>query len=146
MYNLVEQVLICRSPSPSYSIFLYEKMTLFKIKVVKEGRPHKIALNFYFMDTFSHSEIEEQHLLYELYLHEFACPMDRRYNITPFFGDIQIRSFTSFVNNHITWRNDFQTVHKNEVNASLWIRGEPLDANTIIKNHQDLLSHPEWAN
>jgi len=146
MYNLVEQVLICRSPSPSYSIFLYEQMTLFKIKAVKEGRPHKIALSFDFMDTFSHSEIEEQHLLCELYLHEFACPMDRRYNITPLVGDIQIRSFTSFVNNHVTWRNAFQTVRKNEVNASLWIRGEPLDANTIIKKHQDLLSQPEQAN
>ena len=57
MYNLVEQVLICRIPSPSFSLFLYEQMTLFKIKVVKEGRPHKIELNFDFMDTFSHSEI-----------------------------------------------------------------------------------------
>jgi hypothetical protein len=121
-------------------------MTLFKIKAVKEGRPHKIALNFDFMDTFSHSEIEEKHLLCELYLHEFSCPLDRRYNITPLVGDIQIRAFTSFVNNHFRWRNAFQTLRKNEVNASLWIRGEPLDARTIIKKHQDLLSQPERAN
>jgi hypothetical protein len=58
--------------------------------------------------------------------------MDRIYNITPLVGDIQIRDFTSFFNNHVTWRNDFQTVRKNEVNASLWIRGEPLDVRTII--------------
>ena len=94
-------------------------MTLFKIKAVKKGRPHKIALSFDFMDTFSHSEIEEQHLLCELYLHEFSCPMDIRYNITPLVWDIQIRDFTSFVNNHVTWGNAFQTVRKNEVNASL---------------------------
>ena len=31
MYNLIHELLSCRAPSPYYSIFLYGKITLFKI-------------------------------------------------------------------------------------------------------------------
>ena len=36
MYALIQELLSCRSPSPSYYVFLYEKLTLFKLKDLKE--------------------------------------------------------------------------------------------------------------
>ena len=40
MKNICQKLLGCRSPYPSYTIFIYEQMTLFKLKELKEGRPY----------------------------------------------------------------------------------------------------------
>ena len=36
MLTLTQYLLSCRAPSPSYPVFLFEHMTLFKIKDLKE--------------------------------------------------------------------------------------------------------------
>ena len=35
MYNLIQELLRCRAPSPSYRVFLYEHMVLLKIRALK---------------------------------------------------------------------------------------------------------------
>ena len=77
MYTMMQQVLICRNPSPSYSIFLYEQLTLFKMKSIVEDQPHKITLVPEFLENFFQSGITNQHFLCELYLHEHACQLDK---------------------------------------------------------------------
>ena len=39
MLTLTHELLRCRSPSPSYPVFLFEQMILFHIKALREGRP-----------------------------------------------------------------------------------------------------------
>jgi len=136
MYTMMQQVLICRNPSPSYYVVLYEQLTLFKMKAIMEDWPHKITLVLEFLETFFQSGITYQHFLWELYLHEHACQLDKRFNMTPFVGDIQLRAFTSFVNNQITWLNSFQMVHTNEGASTLWIRSELQSSISSITTHQ----------
>jgi len=116
--------LACRGPSPSYLVFLYEQLTLFKLKSLTKDRPHKVVQVFDFLDVFSQSDLVDQHLLCELYLHEHAFQTDRQFNIVPFVGDVQLRAFTSYVNNHVKWKNAFKSIHTNEEGCQLWIRVE----------------------
>jgi hypothetical protein len=85
-------------------------------------------------------------LLCELYLHEHACQLDKRFNMTPFVGHIQLRAFTSFFNNQVTWLNGFQTVHTNEGSSTLWIISELQSSISSITTHQKFLSSLERLN
>ena len=43
MYALSREMMSCRAPYPSYPVFLYEQMTMFKLKSIKEGRPYQLT-------------------------------------------------------------------------------------------------------
>ena len=88
MYILIQELLSYRAPSPSYSIFIFEQTTLFKIRSLKEGKPYHIMTTPQFLDTFTQSDFLRHNLLCELYLHEMACLMDSQWlglEFTPFF-------------------------------------------------------------
>ena len=74
-------------------------MTLFKLKDIKEGRPHQLVTILQFLDTLSQSDFSEQNLLCELYLHEVAYPMYIQFNPIPHIGDVHLREFTYFFTN-----------------------------------------------
>ena len=101
MYALSQELMSFRDPSTSYPVFLYEKMTLFKLKSLKEEIPYQLNPTAQFLETFVESIFTEQNLLCELYLREMACPMDILSNHAPYLGDAQLRAFASFVNNHV---------------------------------------------
>jgi hypothetical protein len=73
-------------------------------------------------------------------LHEQSCMLDTKFNHVPYVGDVQLRSFTYFVNNQLKWWNAFHTIHKNEGETTLWIRGEPHTPITFFNIHHHLLS------
>ena len=52
MYALSQELLSSRAPSPSYPVFLYEQMTLFKLKALQEGRPYQLLIPSQFLETF----------------------------------------------------------------------------------------------
>ena len=125
MYDFVWELLSCRSPFPSYSFFLFEQSTLFKLISIKEGRPYQFIISYQFLYGFTQSDFSKQKLLCELYLHKLACLMDHSYNHVPYIGDIHLRDFSSFVTNHMRWWHASQTIRRNEDNSMPWIRGEP---------------------
>ena len=125
MYNLIQELLSCRAPYPSYPMFLYEKMALFKIRALKEGRPYKVFSTPKLLETFIKSDFLDQNLLCDFFLHERACPIDIHSNPVPYLGDIQLRSFTSFVTNHIHWWSSIHTIQKNEDTSTLWVQSDP---------------------
>ena len=88
MYALFQELMSFGAPSPSYMVFLYEKLNLFKLKSLKEGRRYQLASSAKFLETFMESSFTEQNLLCEFYLHEMACPMDLHSNPTPYLGDV----------------------------------------------------------
>ena len=112
MCTLTQELLSCRDPSPSYPVFLFQQMTLLKIRALKEGRPWKIMTTPHFLENFTRSDFAEHNFLCELYLHEMACLMDPQSNPVPHIGDIHLRSFTSFVTNHMHQWNASQTIHR----------------------------------
>ena len=96
-----------KAPSPSYSVFLYEQLTLFKLKALKEGRPYQLTPFAQFLETFMESSFTEQNLICEFYLHEMACPLDLHANPVIYLGDVQLRAFSSFDKNHAQWERAF---------------------------------------
>ena len=135
MYTLSRELMSSIYPSPSYLVFLYEQMTLFKLKAMKEGIPYQLKPSVQFLETFVETSFTKHNLLCELYLHEMPCPMDLRSNLVPYLGDVQLRAFFSFVNNHVQWENYFDTISKNEVNSNIWIRSEPKTPRFLLTLH-----------
>ena len=43
LYALFQELIIFRAPYPSYPVFLYEQLNLFKLKSLKEGRPYQLT-------------------------------------------------------------------------------------------------------
>ena len=113
MYFLAQHILGYRRLSPAYPLIFQEQYLFFLLKVVKEGRPCKLDTPSTFLESFFQSDIPNQHLLCGLYLHEVFYFGDRIFNISPYVGDIQLRAFTSFVNNQVWWKVAFDTIKTN---------------------------------
>ena len=79
-YALFQELMSFRVPSPSYPVFLYEQLTLFKLKALKEGRPYQLTPSAQFLETFMESSFTEQKLLCKFNLHEMAFPLDLHSN------------------------------------------------------------------
>jgi len=114
---LVQIILATRKHSFNYVVFLRERLTFLQIKAVKDGRPHQVITSDQFIDTFSEAPKNDQNLLCELYLHNEAMSEDRKVNILPLVGNIQLRAFISFSANQLTWKNDFISAQHNEQNC-----------------------------
>ena len=56
MLTLTHDLLSYRTPSKSYPVFLFEHMTLFHIKDLKEGRPWKIVTPSQVLETLTQSD------------------------------------------------------------------------------------------
>jgi len=129
---LVQRILATRKPSFNYAVFLRERLTFLQIKAVRDGRPHQVTTSEQFIETFTEAPKNDQNLLCGLYLHNEAMSEDRKMNILPLVGDIQLRAFISFLANQLTWQNAFISAQHNEHNCLLWIRAEPQNAATFI--------------
>ena len=77
MFDLAQKLLVARKPSSNYSLFLMERLTFFQINAIKEGRPHAVLNPTDFVRTFAEASAMDQHLLYEVYLHNEAIPENR---------------------------------------------------------------------
>ena len=100
-----------------------------------------MATSTQFLETFMESNFVEQNLLYELYLHEMACPLDHNLNPAPYLGDVQLRDFASFVSNHVQWKISFQTYSHNEANTNLWVRSEFQSPRLLLALQQQRLTY-----
>ena len=96
-----------------------------------------------FLETFTQSEFSEQNLMCELYFHDRAPLMDTQANPVPCIWDIHLRSFDSFVNNHVRWLSAPQTIRKNEDSSTLCIWGEPRAPLFVIAMHKINLTFPD---
>lgn len=121
IFDLVQRVLATRKPFFNYAVFLRERLAFLQIKAIRDGRPYQVATPDQFIETFTEAPNNDQNLLCELYLHNEAMPEDRKMNILPLAGDIQIRDFISFLANQLTWKNAFMLATHNEQNCLLWI-------------------------
>ena len=126
MFSLVRKLMVTRKPSVNYSLFLSERLVYFQLKAIANGRPYELMTSEKFVETFKEAPESDQHLLCELYLHNEAIPEERRVNLIPIAGDIQIRAFASFLSNQLTWQTVFNASSHNEENKLLWIRPEPV--------------------
>jgi hypothetical protein len=141
-FDMMQKLMATRKPSCNYSLFLMERLMRFQIKSIIEGKPHEVISSTDFIKTFVSSSTRDQHLLYEAYFHNEAIPENRLLNINPLVGDVQLRTFTSFLLNQIIWKGDFSAAKNNEDNRLLWIRPEPQRATTFISQYYAFLKKP----
>lgn len=73
IYELVNNLLCGRLPSPSYPLYMQEKNYIFQLKALKERKPYKTMKIQVFLGTFQSSNFLEKNLLCELYFHDLAC-------------------------------------------------------------------------
>jgi hypothetical protein len=139
IFDMMQQLMATRKPSCNYSLFLMERLMWFQIKSIIEGKPHEVISSIDFIKTFVAASTRDQHLLCEAYFHNEAIPENRSLNINPLVGDVQLRAFTSFLLNQITWQGDFSAAKNNEDNRGLWIRPEPQRAATFISQYYAFL-------
>jgi hypothetical protein len=139
IFDLLHSLIGTRKPSCNYSLFLVERLIWFQIKSLVEGKPYEVLEPTDFVKTFLAASIKDQHLLCEGYFHNEAIPENRRLNINPLVGDVQLRAFTSFLYNQILWQSNFSTVSQNEDKKLLWIRPEPERAARFISEYYEVL-------
>jgi hypothetical protein len=139
IFDLLHSLIATRKPSCNYSLFLVERLIWFQIKSLVEGKPYEVIEPTDFVKTFLAASIKDQHLLCEGYFHNEAIPENRRLNINPLVGDVQLRAFTSFLYNQILWQSNFSTVSNNEDKKLLWIRPEPERAARFISEYYEVL-------
>jgi hypothetical protein len=142
IFDLMHSLIATRKPSCNYSLFLVERLIWFQIKSIVEGKPYEVIEPTDFVKTFLAASIKDQHLLCEGYFHNEAIPENRRLNINPLVGDVQLRAFTSFLYNQILWQSNFSTVSHNEDKKLLWIRPEPERAARFISEYYEVLKKP----
>jgi hypothetical protein len=142
IFDLLHSLIGTRKPSCNYSLFLVERLIWFQIKSLVEGKPYEVIEPTDFVKTFLAASIKDQHLLCEGYFHNEAIPENRRLNINPLVGDVQLRAFTSFLYNQILWQSNFLTVSQNEDKKLLWIRPEPERAARFISEYYEVLKKP----
>jgi hypothetical protein len=139
VFDMMQQLMATRKPSCNYSLFLMERLIWFQIRSVIEGKPHEVISSIDFIQTFEAASTKDQHFLCEAYFHNEAILENRTLNINPLVGDVQLRAFTSFLLNQITWQGDFSAAKNNEDNRSLWIRPEPQRAAIFIAQYHAFL-------
>jgi hypothetical protein len=139
VFDMIQQLMATRKPSCNYSLFLMERLMWFQIRSIIEGKPHEVILSIDFIQTFEAASTKDQHFLCEAYLHNEAILENRTLNINPLVGDVQLRAFTSFLLNQITWQGDFSAAKNNEDKRSLWIRPEPQRAAIFIAQYHAFL-------
>ena len=86
MHILIQELLSCRAPSPSHPVFLYERMVLFKIRALKEGRPYQLFSTPKFLETFIKSDFSDQNLLLWIIFAWKSMPYGRPLQSSSLFG------------------------------------------------------------
>jgi hypothetical protein len=139
VFDMIQQLMTTRKPSCNYSLFLMERLMWFQLRSIIEGKPYEVISSIDFMQTFEAASTKDQHFLCEAYFHNEAILENRTLNMNPLVGDVQLRAFTSFLLNQITWQDDFSAVKNNEDKRSLWIRPEPQRAGIFIAQYHAFL-------
>jgi hypothetical protein len=139
VFDMIQQLMATRKPSCNYSLFLIERLMWFQLRSIIEGKPYEVISSIDFMQTFEAASTKDQHFLCEAYFHNEAILENRTLNMNPLVGDVQLRAFTSFLLNQITWQGDFSAAKNNEDKRSLWIRPEPQRAGIFIAQYHAFL-------
>jgi hypothetical protein len=103
VFDMIQKLMTTRKPSCNYSLFFMERLMWFQLRSIIEGKPYEVISSIDFIQTFEAASTKDQHFLCEAYLHNEAILENRTLNMNPLVGDVQLRAFTSFLLNQITW-------------------------------------------
>ena len=145
--NLAQEVMACRPPASSYSLFLHERFLFFYLESIKKEISHEIEDGVQFLQILRAHDVITQHLMCELYMHEYPLCVDREFSLVPYVGDIHLRALTSYTFNQISWQKASNTFESNHVTKPFTVRGEPERSVTIYNKHNtflEIVGNGEW--
>ena len=124
IFSLSQQVMACLPPAHSYSFFLHEQYIFFCLESVHQELSHVIEDSIQLLHILRSHNILDQHLMCEVYMHDYVLGNDQSFNPVPYMGDIQLRAFTSYVVNQVKWKKAFNTYEENQENRPLVLQME----------------------
>ena len=108
VFSLYSDVLTCRAPTTNYDLFLGELYLFLKIKAVEVGKPTNFKTIEEFFQCCNEKDEQVQHILCELYLHNFFLEEERDSKPCPFIGDVQFQAFLYFSKNQTRWAKAYK--------------------------------------
>ena len=122
----------------SYALFLHEQYIFFCLESIHYKVSHEIEDPIQFLCILRIHDVLNQHLMCEMYMHEYFLSYDQTFNRVPFVGDVQLRAFTSYTINQVKWKA-FDTFEENQATNSLVIQRENVQSIHIYNNHATFL-------
>jgi hypothetical protein len=144
MYDITQQVVTCRSPSLSYALFLHEQYLFFCLECIYQEMVYNIKDPIQFLRTLRSHDILTQHLMCELYMHNYLLRDDKKFNPVPYVGDVQLRAFLSYTINQVKWKKALDSFEENQVHIPLQVRMENFQVAQIINKHNYFRRIPNW--
>ena len=129
----------CQPPAHSYALFLHEKFLFFFLERIHSEISHEIKDPIEFLRILRIHDVLNQHLMCELYMHDYFLSDDRTFNLVPFFGDVPLRDFTSYTINQVKGKKAFETFEENQATRPLMIRRENGQSVNIYNKHAKFL-------
>ena len=83
MYDITHHVVTCSSPSLSYALFLPEQYLFFCLECIHQEMVYNIKYPMEFLRTLKRYDILTQHLMCELYMHNYLLRDDKKLNPVP---------------------------------------------------------------
>lgn len=120
--NLAQEVMSCRPPASSYSLFLHERFLFSCLESIKKEISHEIEDGVQFLQILRAHGVPTQRLMCELYMHEYLLRVDREFNLVPYVGDIHLSTLTSYTFNQISWQKAYNTFESNKVMKPFMVR------------------------
>lgn len=115
MFKFAEQAISCRSPARVYSMYLHEQWVGLQMIRLNNNKKFMMGNVDDFVDIYNDSSTREKDLLCELYQFKFFLEHELEWNPNPVVGDIQLRAFSSFIQNQIKWEIGMKFFYKLEL-------------------------------
>jgi hypothetical protein len=92
-----EEMLECRPPARTYTLFLKEQWHKNQITHLAKFVKFNLDTPKYFLDAYQGCNMEEKSKLCEFYLHNLVLPHPYNWNPNPYVGDVQLMAFSSWL-------------------------------------------------
>ena len=97
-----------------------------------------------FLSLYKTLDEEDDNILCEMYQHDLVLSGKSKWNMNPYVGDVQLRVFTSFMNNQIKWIKAMSFVWQDENMGGLNLKGEP-NPPELYKETTEIMKNPKFV-
>jgi len=112
-------------PSQIYSIFLKSQMASLHVCALVAGASCYINFVDQFLALYNIMGEEDKNILCDLYQFDMVMTWHTEWDPNPYVGDVNIRAFTSFMQNKIEWNKSMSFVDRIENTEGVKLIGEP---------------------
>ena len=143
MASWAMDALQCRQPAKSYGLYLRDQWLQYQINALAQRGISQLQDPQQFTALCNSSSSKDKAKLSEFYLHNLALPNVTTWDPNTVVGDMQLMSFSSWLNHEEKRATEVKEVTDRELHEPLLIRAEPGDPTALISAHQHLATNPQ---